>query len=339
MSKRRLRINNATLRDLPGKSGAAIARRVRLDIADLNPRSPFKNRIGQVVARRQDQVARTMAAYYKGMVREVANTLRDPPMRAFVRLSEDGDSFGFPVADRVMVRKPVTLSLDSGVSRNPTSDTFLIESGRQTAEPWQGLSPAYAASLENTRWQGLPRSIHFWRKTSKLNSRIAAWYATGFSRVNNPNNYKVGRIEEKKRFGKTAPYSPGKTLSGYTALPREGVFVSSNTKQILSTYTFAVQHPRLGNVALDQILRKSYVTGKAQEYTNTRAKKVSLRYTKGPMRGRTITQMRQVSRLPEDPQNLYRLLLPEQSRPMLARFAASVGRREMEVIRKMLKRK
>jgi hypothetical protein len=337
-SPRRLKIKSATVKKLTNDLGNAVARRVRLDIADLNPRSPLNSRIEQVVARRQENVAKVMAGYYSSMVREVANILRDPPVKAYVYPSEFG-TMGFPAADKVNFSKSVSLSVGKGVTGAPTSETVKIEPGVSTRKAWRPLSIGYAASLKGTRWEGMPRSINFWRKTSKLNALMAAWYAQNYKTVFHAKNYKVGKITRTKRLGKNVPYAPGKVISGYTALPREGVMVSSNTKQLVATYTFAVQPPRLGHPALDQVLRRSYISGKPQKYWPTRPKDISVSYKAGKLAGRTIEQTRQVSRLAEDPRDFYRLLLPEHSRPMLARFAAAVGRKEMAALRKLLQRK
>ena len=175
-------------------------------------------------------------------------------------------------------------------------------------------------------------SESMWLKTGDLKASVRAWHGQRRPIVANPESYKVGKIQRIKRFGKTASYAPGKVISGYTALPREGVMVSSNTKQVLTTYTFAVQPPRLGHPVMDKLLRRSYLTGKAQEYYPTTPRTVTVRFGSG-----SYKQTRQV--YSGGDRGLNRLLPPEHSRPMLARFAAAVGRKEMAALRKLLQRK
>ena len=332
-SARRLVVRSAGVSGHRGPLGAVIARKVAVEIADLNPRSPLASRMVKMVEKRQTDVAKVMSGYYRGMARTVADILREPPLAAHVFVAGSGSAEGFPIARRISFRRTLTVPVASGVPRTPRTAAVVLEPGRETRKPWRGLGVNYAAG--KGEWRSLPRSRRFWRKTSALNGLYAAWFATHYARVNNPDNYKVGRVTETRLLGKTSP----RPAPGYVPLPREGIYVPASTRQLLKRFTFAVQPPRLGNRALDQILRRSYLAGRAQVYNPTFEAIVDITYTKGRLKGRTITQTRKFSRLSGDLQTIERIALPELRRPMLARFAAAVGRQEQAALRRLLQRK
>lgn len=292
-SPKRLQLRSATVNNLASVIEEKLTRKVRLDIADTNSKSPLKSRIDKVVENRHDKVARMMSAYYSGHLKAVGSILNAPPKPAAVRPPGGG---GFPVKEFTSLRKTISVGVASGVNNAPSMEQVVLES----ESPWKGLSAKYAAS--QGRWVGLPKSRTFWRKTGLLAELYTAWYASVLGTLSNPERYKV-----------TGP-------------------AKIRTKGTVTTYIFNMQHPKLGHPALDALLRGSYITGRPQRYTSGKVlETATVRY------GRSGGMVRK-NLLVVDDQTLNRITLPEANRPMLARFSASMGRREITALRKMLKR-
>lgn len=304
MAKRHVSVSSVSVSRTKSEISQAIAKRVRLMLADTNPNSHSQKLYRELASRRQLAVAKESAKYYGGMLEKTGQILRAPPVPAVTR----GDT-GRATLAKVIGKNSAplrqyqkTLRFSIPVQVPGTAEVVSLQPGRDKQDAWDPLGEFYAES--KGVWTGMPRSLLFWRKTGRLAARYSGWWAKAQARVLEPKNYFGNKpvLEVKK--------------------PRPG-------RDILATIQFRFAPPLLNDIVLDQILRASYITGSAQTY--------SLRYlarvkTKD---GRYVRRWKH----DKDAAGFMRLAQPEYSRPMLARFAAAVGRRELLAVRKLLKSK
>lgn len=185
-----------------------------------------------------------------------------------------------------------------------------LQSGRTSHTPWRGLPLKYIA-ISGPRskqpgvmrdpygkWQGLPRSSRFWVKTKKLQEAYGAWLA-GYE-PRNPILHSFGSESKKVLISK---------IEDLTSPNRK-------RKRIWQT-RLRLSFPSLGYPGLDKIIRESFVS------TRPRLYRVYVRDGLGQLDKGEVS--------PD------RLAYPEYSRPIIARFAAAMGKRQRAALVKLLK--
>lgn len=308
---RRLKIKGSSVTDFKNELGAVLARKIRLDIADMNPASPYQARMKQIVKNRQVKIATVMAGYYKGTLKQLGSILNDPPFDAVID-------------QPVRFSSSVNVDVSSGVRGAPSSESIKIESGRDSVSSWKGLGYKYANSI-GPRWGGLPVSKRFWRKTGTLAGRYHAWYAANYARLSNPASYEIGDVEGVKLTRQT------KSKPGYVYT------VPLSRKTPVSRWTFKITHPGLGDYVLNKLIWSSYIKGKPQRYELGATRWDTYSYVN--KNGRKVFVRRQQNFNSREEQGFMRMAQPESRRPMIARYAAAMGRRELTALRKVLQQK
>lgn len=324
MSKRRLKLTQSSA--LRSKLVEAGTRKVALTLEDTNPFAKRPNLAADVVELRRRKAAQLMAGYYSGTLRALQGVLDNPG--APVTLAPA--SFRF--------HRNVDVSVGNHGSRMPQTESIRLESGVTTNSKWEGLGPNYAAGVG--RWKGLPVSRTFWRKTGKLRDAYNAWFASQQARLQNPRSYYAGNA--KNITGDVNKFKRSRSpVPGYGFSAEVGAFIPKGTKRVLGRWQIFLKHPELSNPILDTLIRSPYVYGKARAFdlkanrdnlvSGTR--QVDVTYTKGRLKGQTIPREVKIRT-----EGLSRMGLAEARRPMISRFARAAGQRELEALRKLLKR-
>lgn len=182
----------------------------------------------------------------------------------------------------------------------PSPELIRLEPGRESVKAWLGLSPAYMKS--EGRWRGLPISRSFWRKTGELSQAYLGWYLANLARLRDPGSYLSDDITQQSLV-KRDTFPGGQTY-----------LVPLSKTQAIIRWRYRIRYPSLNHPALDALLREAFLSGRAARRTG----------------------FKQVG---TDATSVGRILYPEYSRPMLSRFAAAVGRREKQALRKLLQQK
>lgn len=315
-----------------------IARKVVIEIQDTKPRSPFESRMKQVVRNRRRKISQVMSSYYAGMFEEVGNILASPPMPAAV-----------VPAKPLRASYPRTLRL-VGADGTSRTDTVNLETGRSTYRAWNPLSANYAHSAPGTRWEGLPVSKVFWKKTGELSATYQTKIRGLLPLLRDPERYAAGDVKrtdsaerrktyavKRNNFGQMANVVDSVKLVKLNA--KNGRFYTTSAKTILSKWTFSIKYPKTNEPILDAIFRRSYtsrdpVTAEARIAIQTRVRYYMRRKTEF-VRSHEATRYT----LDHPAEGLERMVMAEYTRPMFARFAVAVAKKETDAVRKMLKRK
>ena len=323
MSKRRLKLAQSSV--LRSKLVEIGTRKIALKLEDTNPFAARPNLAADVVELRRRKAAALMAGYYSGTLRALQGVLDNPG--APVTLAPASYRF----------HRNVSIPVGNHGSRMRQTEEVRLESGVTTNAKWDGLGRAYARS-EGKRWEGLPVSRTFWRKTGKLRDAYGAWFASQQSRLSNPRSYYSGNIKEVSNSASKlkTKFQPSR---GYGYSSSTGAYLSKSTKSVLAQWQFSLRHPFLSNPVLNALIRRPYFSGVAKSldnldfYLDRVQQTTNVTYTKGARKGMTISRTVKVKT-----EGLNRMGLAEARRPMISRFARAAGRREIEALRKLLKR-
>lgn len=325
MSKRRLKLAQSSA--IRSKLREVGVRRIALTLEDTNPFAKRPNLAADMVELRRRKAAQLMAGYYSGTLRALQGVLADPRTKVIIR----PNSFRF--------HRDVNVPVGNHGSRMRQTESIRLESGVTTNSKWEGLGPNYAEG--EGRWEGLPPSVTLWRKTGQLSRAYRVWFASQQARLSNPESYYVGRPKEVANSSARlkTKYQPTK---GYGYSSSVGAYLSKSTKSVLAQWQFTLVHPGLSNPVLNLIVRRPYLYGEARGFDmdryggvlNRTATTTKVFYSKGARAGMTIPRTVWGVRT----EGLNRMALAEARRPMISRFARAAGQRELEALRKLLKR-
>jgi hypothetical protein len=301
--------------------GTQFSQLIEAAVLDTKPNSPLRPRLDTILQTRRNLAGSVASAYYVGMLRSVGEILANPKLPPFSRnpaLEPDDKHQRTRVLSRptrVKIRENAMRVYagqnlvthykmrDKLLARIPVEEKVRLESGRDRPMGWLGLHPDYMHGTG--KYSHLPPSTSFWMKTRKLQQAYAMFLMATLGKLSHVDAFVSDGVTEYP------------TVSATSSRPR------------LASLRFRVGVPPLAfpSKAVEDLLRTSYMRGEAL------APGIPIRPVTPRRRGKTNTI--EIARY--DRSGINRLALPEARRPMIARYAAAVGRLELPTLRKVLK--